>query len=127
MDMQSSNGISGLRLYEANPLDRRVMFLAGVFTQDERLPAPAPPILDFSSTALTRSFTELAPQLNQSFSIGDGLTGTGSGTTQRFVVPDGATRLYLGIIDGSYFVGPPNYYDNNRGSFDVQIAAGTVP
>lgn len=31
------------------------------------------------------------------------------------------TRLYLGIIDGSYFVGPPDYYGNNRGSFGVHF------
>jgi hypothetical protein len=38
-------------------------------------------------------------------------------------VPDGATRLYLGILDGGYFVGAPDFYDNNAGSFSVQ---GTV-
>ena len=120
MDMDSAGGISGLRLYESDPAARRVMFLAGVFTSNAEPLPPAPAILDFSSTALTTSFTQLAPALHQSFYIGDGLTGTGVGATQTFVVPDAATHLYLGIIDGSYFVGGPNYYDNNRGSFSVQ-------
>lgn len=120
MDMDSAGGISGLRLYESDPAARRVMFLAGVFTADAEPLPPAPAILDFSSAALTTSFGQLAPALHQSFYIGDGLTGTGTGATQTFAVPDAATHLYLGIIDGSYFVGGPNYYDNNRGSFSVQ-------
>ncbi|HEY3242752.1 MAG TPA: hypothetical protein VGM03_05305 [Phycisphaerae bacterium] len=40
------------------------------------------------------------PGLRQPFFIGDGLTGTGSGAVQQFLVPDGATRLFLGTIDG---------------------------
>jgi uncharacterized protein (TIGR03382 family) len=68
---------------------------------------------------------DLAPLLHQTFFIGDGLTGTGSGSPQTFLVPDAATHLYLGIVDGSYFVGGPNYYDNNRGDFSVQ--GGVVP
>lgn len=120
MDMDSFGGISGLDLYESDPSARRVMFLAGVFTGTGAPPLPAPAILDFSSTALTTSFSQLAPLLHQSFYIGDGLTGTGTGAMQTFLVPDGATHLYLGIIDGSYFVGGPDYYANNRGAFAVQ-------
>lgn len=120
MDMDSFEGISGLDLYESDPSARRVMFLAGVFTAAAEPQDPAPAALDFSSTALTTSFTQLAPVLHQTFFIGDGLTGIGSGTTQSFLVPDAATHLYLGIVDGSYFVGGPNFYDNNRGSFSVQ-------
>lgn len=120
MDMDSFEGISGLDLYESDPSARRVMFLAGVFTAAAEPQDSAPATLDFSSTALTTSFTQLAPLLHQTFFIGDGLTGTGSGTTQSFLVPDAATHLYLGIVDGSYFVGGPNFYDNNRGDFSVQ-------
>ncbi len=125
MDMDSFEGISGLDLYESDPSARRVMFLAGVFTAAAEPQDPAPATLDFSSTALTTSFTQLAPLLHQTFFIGDGLTGTGSGSPQTFLVPDAATHLYLGIVDGSYFVGGPNYYDNNRGDFSVQ--GGVVP
>ncbi len=120
MDMDSFEGISGLDLYESDPSARRVMFLAGVFTAVAEPQEPAPATLDFSSTGLTTSFSQLSPLLHQTFFIGDGLTGTGSGGTQSFLVPDAATHLYLGIVDGSYFVGGPNYYDNNRGSFSVQ-------
>jgi hypothetical protein len=124
MDMASSGGVSGMLLYETDPAARRVMFLSGVFTADGLPQAPAPSILNFSSSfgsnPLTTSFTQLSPLLNQAFYIGDGLAGTGTGATQSFLVPDGATRFYLGIVDGGYFVGAPDFYDNNAGSFSVQ-------
>ena len=120
MDMASFDGVSGLKLYESDPNARRVMFLAGVFTSNAVPANPAPAILDFSSTGLGTGFASLSPLLNQTFYIGDGLTGTGTGAAQAFVVPDAATHLYLGIVDGSYFVGNPDYYDNNRGAFSVQ-------
>jgi hypothetical protein len=127
MDMASAGGVSGLLLYESDPTARRVMFLSGVFTSGSVPQAPAPTILNFSSSygssPLGTSFTQLSPLLNQSFYIGDGLAGTGSGNTQSFLVPDGATHFYMGIVDGGYFVGAPDYYDNNRGSF---LAQGTV-
>lgn len=40
-----------------------------------------------------------SPALNQIFFIGDGLTGTGTGTVQQFTVPAGATGLYLAAAD----------------------------
>jgi hypothetical protein len=127
MDMASSGGVSGMLLYESDPAARRVMFLSGLFTSGGVPQAPAPTSLNFSSSfgssPLTTSFTQLAPLLNQSFYIGDGLTGTGTGATQSFLVPDGASHLYLGIVDGGYFVGAPDFYDNNAGSFSVQ---GTI-
>jgi hypothetical protein len=117
LDMDPYGGISGMKLFETVPADRRVMFLAGVFLTDAAPSGTAPASLDFSSTALGRSFSVLAPELQQTFYIGDGLTGTGSGSVQSFLVPDNATRLFLGFVDGSYFVGGPDYYDNNVGSF----------
>ena len=127
VDMESFGGISGMKLFESTPADRRVMFLAGVFLTDDEPTAPAPASLDFSSTALGRSFSELSPQLQQTFYIGDGLTGEGTGSAQTFWVPDGATRLFLGIVDGAYFVGGPDYYDNNDGSFSATFEVTTVP
>jgi hypothetical protein len=127
VDMDPFGGISGMTLFESTPADRRVMFLAGVFLPDAPPAAPAPPSLDFSSTAIGRSFTTLSPLLQQTFYIGDGLTGEGSGSTQSFLVPDGATRLFLGIVDGSYFVGGPDYYDNNAGTFSATFEVNTVP
>jgi len=127
VDMDSFGGISGMKLFESTPADRRVMFLAGVFLTDDEPTAPAPTSLDFSSTALGRSFSELSPLLQQTFYIGDGLTGEGTGSVQTFWVPDGATRLFLGIVDGSYFVGSPDYYDNNAGAFSATFEVTTVP
>jgi hypothetical protein len=127
VDMDPFGGISGMTLFESTPADRRVMFLAGVFLTDAPPAAPAPASLDFSSTAIGRSFTTLSPLLQQTFYIGDGLTGEGSGSTQSFLVPDGATRLFLGIVDGSYFVGGPDYYDNNAGTFSATFEVNTVP
>lgn len=127
VDMDSNGGISGMNLFESVPADRRVMFLAGVFLTDAEPTAPAPVSLDFSSTALGRSFASLAPVLQQTFYIGDGLTAEGTGSTQSFLVPDGATRLFLGIVDGSYFVGGPDYYDNNDGTFTATFTVAAVP
>lgn len=56
-------------------------------------PGNPPPTLDFN--LIGTDFLSLAPQLNQTFLIGDGLTGSGSGETQRFIIPDG----FVGIAD----------------------------
>jgi hypothetical protein len=106
----SSNGISGATW----PINA----LVGVFldaSQPDSSAAPTP--LDFSGSGLGTSFTTLSPALKQAFFIGDGLTGTGSGSVQTFVVPAGATRLFLGTSDG---VG----WFNNSGSFTVTIGSG---
>ena len=126
--MDSFGGISGMKLFESVPGDRRVMFLSGVFLDNtDPINLTAPASLDFSSTSLGRSFSSLTPELQQTFFIGDGLTGEGSGTIQSFLVPDGATRLFLGIVDGAYFVGGPDYYDNNVGSFSATFELTSVP
>ena len=62
----------------------------------------------------------LRPGLGQLFFIGDGRTSDGS--VQRFVVPGRGTRLFLGIADAYAFRGPPGFYDDNSGSFRVQVA-----
>jgi Flp pilus assembly protein TadG len=51
---------------------------------------------DFSSPS-SRDFSTLAPPLKQVFFVGDGLNSAGN--LQQFVVPAGATRMYLGIMD----------------------------
>lgn len=124
LDMQASGGLSGMLLYEPTPADRRVMFLTGVFTTAAGPDGTAPPRLDFSSTSTSvpggRGFTTLSPLTDQLFYVGDGLTGEGTGSLQTFNVPDEATHLYLGLIDGSRFIHGPDFYDNNAGSFSVQ-------
>lgn len=107
--------------------------LMGVFVTVN--PAPnvgAPARLDFTGN---HSFTSLSPLINQSFFIGDGLTGTGSGTTQQFFVPDTASFLMLGFADsassGTAFIGNPSFYGDNHGSlsatYNVVGAAAAAP
>ena len=109
----ATNGISGATW----PVDA----LVGVFL-DGNLPTATatPPALDFGSTGLGTSFALLTPALKQVFFIGDGRTGTGSGATQSFVVPAGATRLFLAVSDG---VG----WFNNVGSFSVTVTPLAAP
>jgi len=108
----SSSGISG-GTWPTNAL-------IGVFL-DNSLPtsSAAPGDLDFS-TGVGTGFTTLSPALKQAFFIGDGRTGTGAGTTQTFVVPAGATRLYLGASDGFGWF-------NNSGAFSVTVSAAAAP
>jgi hypothetical protein len=93
--------------------------LVGVFL-DDGVPSasPAPPGLDFSDGGLGRAFGQLCPGLKQPFFIGDGLTGHGNGAPQQFVVPPGATRLFLGTVDGFD-------WNTNTGAFSVQVTSTT--
>ena len=105
----SNNGIAGANW----PIDA----LVGVFLDASQPDLSATPsTLDFTNT----SFTTLSPQLKQAFFIGDGLTGTGTGTPQTFVVPAGATRLFLGTSDGFGWF-------NNVGTFSVLIGVQGAP
>ena len=103
----SSNNIAGMLA----PQDA----LVGLFL-DDSIPTSsgAPTRLDFSSSGLGTSFATLSPALKQPFFIGDGMTGTGTGAIQQFVVPAGATRLFLGVVDG---VG----WHNNTGVLNVVV------
>ena len=72
--------------------------------------------LNFSTIGL--NFTTLSPTLNQAFFIGDGETSTG--LTQTFVAPTGATRLFLGTMDGFE-------WKNNSGAFTVNMTVVPEP
>ena len=110
------NGIAGLNA-PANSL-------VGVFL------GPVPPVIGptpppFFSFAPDGNvpgnidYVSLAPAIAQPFFIGDGRNG--SGVQQRVRVPAGATRLFLGAMDGSGWF-------NNTGSFTVTVQlAGSVP
>lgn len=95
--------------------------LIGVFLGDN----PASGAFPTSQSGI--SFSSLSPLLQQAFWIGDGLTGTGTGSLQQFFAPVGATRLFLAPLDlaGSYA--------NNSGSAAVTInftsssVVGAVP
>jgi hypothetical protein len=100
--------------------------LVGVFEPDSG-PTGAPPVSrDFNAIGI--NFPTLWLALYQTFYIGDGLTGDGSGAVQQFLVPAGATRLFLGIADAPGFDGNPGSYGDNSGTFTVsfQITTGSV-
>ena len=100
----AENGISDVQA----PWDA----LLGVFLGPEQPNlSSAPATLDFWSLA-SRDYSSLAPLLKQVFFIGDGLTSTGA--RQQVIVPPGATRLFLGPLDGSGWF-------NNVGSFSVEV------
>jgi Flp pilus assembly protein TadG len=74
-----------------------IQALMGIFLDNTQPSSSAQAAsLDFS-TDDSRNFTTLSPKLKQVFFIGDGLDD--SGNLQQFVVPTGATRLYIGIMD----------------------------
>lgn len=86
----AQNGLASLRAKWAATI--------GVFL-DDTVPVPGdqPAGLDFSDAGLGEDFTSLAPELRQPFFIGDGRTS--DGVVQEFIVPEGATRLFLGVMD----------------------------
>src|SRR6185503_12894258 len=77
---------------------QKTMFVVGVFV-GPKLPAKAPADLDFSEDAKGTKFEKLEPGLGQVFFVGDGSPGNPPGGTHDFVIPKGATRLYLGYAD----------------------------
>lgn len=93
--------------------------LIGVFLDASVPGGAAPPGLSFATPA-SLAQPSISPQLRQPFFIGDGRTGTGSGSVQQIVVPAGATRLFLGQADG---IGA-NY--NNFGSFAVTVTDSAI-
>ena len=106
--VNSIGGISGISGPNAG-------FLVGVFETNLEPGNPAPSALDFTSLGTT--FSTLFPLVNQTFFIGDGLTGNGTGATQRFFIPEGATRLFLGIADAPAYHGDAGGYGDNTGQF----------
>ena len=87
--------------------------VVAVFLDDSQPDStPAPDSLDFS-TASQRDFASISPKLKQPFFIGDGLREDGT-TLQNFIVPAGATRLYLGIMDGFE-------WSNNSGGYTATV------
>ncbi|NEP56504.1 MAG: tandem-95 repeat protein, partial [Symploca sp. SIO2G7] len=106
------NGISNV----ISPLSS----LIGVFLDAEQPDLfPSPELLDFSSSGNVDNginYSTLSPQLKQVFFIGDGQNNLGE--TQSVNVPEGATRLFLGTMDGGGWF-------NNEGSFEVVVTETT--
>ena len=84
--------------------------LIGVFLGDD-VPSITPPPIAFGDDLNASIFR---PSLKQTFFIGDGLNAMG--TNQSFIAPNGATRLFLGVMDGFE-------WRNNVGSFDVTVTS----
>ncbi len=122
-DVLSYGGISGL------VHARRTLFLTGVFLGSGPATDPAPPRLDVTDT---NTATDVSPLLAQTFFMGDGRDA--SSNLQRFHIPAGATRLFLGFVDAFDFGDPtslPGHYGDNGGSLLVEStivpAPGVVP
>jgi hypothetical protein len=100
----SENGISDI----VAPIDS----LIGVFINDGAPDgSPAPSSLDFS-TLSSQDYMTLFPGLKQTFFMGDGRTA--GNLVQSVIVPPGATRLFLGTMDG-------HEWNNNVGQFAVGL------
>lgn len=108
------DGFSGGREHGKSNLTAPITAVVGIFLNDANPTTQgAPPTdLDFSSST-SRDFSTLSPQLRQPFFIGDGKRNDGS-TVQDFVVPTGATRLYIGVMDGQQ-------WSDNSGSFTTNV------
>lgn len=101
----NENGIADARI----PINA----LVGLFLDDNQPSFTNAPSknLDFSSST-SRDFQKLTPDVKQIFFIGDGQDS--SSNKQQFIVPKGATRLYLATWD---------FYEwnNNAGSREIVI------
>ena len=92
-----SSSISGITLPTGTGLP-----LLGLFVGAGGPSGSAPTALSFTSSSQNVvgysgtdiSFSSLSPLLDQTFFIGDGLTGNGTGNTQTFNVPAGATCVF---------------------------------
>lgn len=85
--------------YAISRIDARCGALVGVFLSDTT--RSQPPALDFRGAL--RNSPRLEPLLQQSFLIGSGYTDAGE--LKQFVVPQGATRLYLSALGFDTSVG----------------------
>jgi hypothetical protein len=86
--------------------------LVGVYLNDNQPNLSAPPQSLNFSTAASRDFDVLQPQLKQLFFIGDGMNSRG--IKQQFIAPQGATRLYLATWD--FFE-----WNNNAGYRNIRV------
>jgi hypothetical protein len=121
-DVGPVGGISGINAVGTG-------YIVGVFENSSEPQNPAPATLDF--TTIGKNFTSLSPLLNQTFFVGDGLTGDETGVVQQFNVPAGATRLFLGIADsdGEFPISQTGDFSDNSGTFTAsfQVSSTSVP
>lgn len=120
----SYGGVSGISV------DGKNMFLVGVLLDNTEPTGAGPSVLSYdygTPGGLNTTDPTYSPALNQVFFVGDGLTGTGSGQIQNFLIPSTADRLYLGFADS--FDSVPSYYGDDVGSltatFSITSSAAT--
>jgi len=111
----STNGLVGDYGYGIGRISVALGALIGVFVSDRVNANAAPPDVDFTGGLLDAEL--LAPLLQQPFFVGTGKTGAGA--FRAFVVPQGATRLFLCVA------GRGNA--RNTGSFTATISVVTIP
>jgi hypothetical protein len=79
---------------------------------------PLTPPFSLFDTPASRNYLSLSPVVKATFFIGDGLTSTGQ--PQTVIAPAGATRLFLGVMDGY------GWYSNS-GSFQATVSVVPEP
>jgi hypothetical protein len=89
----------------------RTMVLEGVFL-DDTTPADPPP----AALQVTTLGTDFSPALRQCFPIGTGVYPQGGG--RKVIIPDNATRLFMGFDDGNQPTLVGNY-GHNQGILQV--------
>jgi Flp pilus assembly protein TadG len=107
-------GFDSGREHGMSNLTSPITAVVGVFLDDGQpdTEGSPPADLDFTTDA-SRDFATLSPAVRQPFFIGDGLRADGT-TPQNFIIPTGATRLYIGIMDGQQ-------WSDNVGSFNTSV------
>jgi hypothetical protein len=89
---------------------------------DDAIPnGAAPANLNFNPEGQGTDFERLESQIGQVFFIGDGKTSAGK--LQVFIAPPNDSRLFVGLIDGSFFSGASTCYTDNAGGFQYQITS----
>ena len=103
------NGISNVRA----PIGA----IMAVFLDDNAPNTTAAPTdLDFSTDA-QRDYSTISPQLKQTFFVGDGKRSNGE--VQNIVVPPGATRVFIGMMDAWQ-------WNDNVGDFQFNVYSNNV-
>lgn len=100
----SANGMSNTRA----PIGA---VMAVFLTDSAPTTGSVPNTLDFG-TAASRDYTSISPKVKQVFYIGDGKRSTGE--TQSIVIPPGATRMFIGMMDAWQ-------WNDNSGNFKTKL------
>ena len=95
------------------PVTERYAMVSGLFLTDDERPAVAPPPYDCGN--LQGQF--IVPEIGQIFCPGDGYTP--GGDPQIIIVPDEATRLFLGEVDRNASTAPPGTFGDNSGAHEI--------